>query len=405
MRVHAGFLLEIFGLGSIRLSDPACMSNLHGIHFQQLEAADTVAEIVTRALFKKLADMATTGLEIQPMQFVEIRGDTTMQECIDVVSLAVERVGAIPCLNLTSIAHEAERISTLSPDWLRQPSPFLLDLARTVDAVIVIQRDWTSLAALCSAEKMEAWNQAIGLLVEQQESRRIPYGLIAHPEAIGQDQLLVSRNEAYEAIEAAISADAGKIRALLGHAKEIIDNGRVLEIRTRNDGCMRCDLGRPVYQSDGCLDGSLVLNLPYGSLSFTVPEDSVQGTICFDRWRNVRDLTVTFDGGRISDISAANSPEPFADFVGTHTGDRDRISHIGIGVNPRIKRPTGLVTLDEIKSGMVFVAFGENRFMGGKNESTLNIDLVCSGATVLCDTRYLVREGRLALDCPIPPSQ
>ncbi len=340
--------------------------------------------------------MATIGLGIQASQHVEIRGDTSMQECIDAVSLAVERVGAVPCLNLTSIAHEAERIRTLSSDWLRRPSPFLFKLARTVDAVIVIERDWSSLAALCPAEKLEAWNQAVGLLVAQQESRRIPYCLIAHPKAKRQDQLLVSRNEAYQAIEAAISADVDEIRALLERAQKIIYNGRVLEIRTRNHGCMTCDLGRPIYRSDGRLNVSRVLNLPYGSLSFTVPEDSVEGTICFDRWRDVRDLVVAFDGGRISDISAANSPEAFADFVGTHSGDRDRISHIGIGVNPGITRPTGLTTIDECMSGMVFVAFGENRFMGGKNESTLNIDLVCSGATVLCDSRYLVREGRPA---------
>jgi len=356
-----------------------------------------VAEIVTGSLFKKLADMATIGLDLRPSQFVEIRGDTSMQECIDAVSIAVERVAAVPCLNLTSIAHEAERIRTLPRDWLRQPSPFLLNLARTVDAVIVIERDWSSLAAQCPAEKLEAWNQAVGLLVEQQESRRIPYCLIAHPEAIRQDQLLVSTNEAYEAIEAAISADVHEIRALLGSTQEIIDSGRVLEIRTRNQGCMRCDLGRPVYRSDGRLNSSLVLNLPFGSLSFTVPEDRVEGTICFDRWRDVRDLVVTFDGGRISDLSAANSPEAFADFVGTHSGDRDRISHLGIGVNPGIRRPTGLTTIDECKSGMVFVALGENRFMGGQNQSTLNIDLVCSGATVLCDSRVLVREGRLTV--------
>ena len=348
--------------------------------------------------------MATTGLDIQPLQTVEIRGDTSMQECIDAVSLAVERVGAVPCLNLTSIAHEAERIRTLSPDWLRRPSPFLLNLARSVDAVIVIERDWSSLATLCPADKLEAWNQAVGLLVEQQESRRIPYCLIAHPKAKRQDQLLVSRNEAYQAIEAAISTNVDEIRALLGRARKIIDNGRALEIRTRNHSCMRCDLGRPVYRNDGRLNSSLVLNLPYGSLSFTVPEDSVEGTICFDRWRDVRDLVVTFKGGRISELSAASSPEAFADFVGTHSGDRDRISHMGIGVNPGIKRPTGLTTIDECKSGMVFVAFGENRFMGGENESTLNIDLICSGATVLCDDRCLVREGRLALDHSIPPS-
>ena len=117
-----------------------------------------MAEIVTRALFKKLADMATSGLEIQPSQHVEIRSDTSMQACIDAVSLAVERVGAVPSLNVTSISHEAERIRTLPRDWLRQPSPFLFNLARIADAVIVIERDWSSLATQCPAEKLEAWN-------------------------------------------------------------------------------------------------------------------------------------------------------------------------------------------------------------------------------------------------------
>ena len=171
--------LPDFATGSECCPVPLRSSWRSGI--QQLQDLDSVAEIVTRALFKKLADMATSGLEIQPSQHVEIRGDMSMQECIDAVSLAVERVEAIPCLNVTSISHEAERIRTLPRDWLRQPSPFLFNLARTVGAVIVIERDWSSLAALCPAEKLEAWNQAVGLLVEQQESRRIPYCLIRKP--------------------------------------------------------------------------------------------------------------------------------------------------------------------------------------------------------------------------------
>ncbi len=81
------------------------------------------------SLYKKLADMAVAGLEIQPGQFVEIRGDAAMWKCIEAVSLAVETAEAIPCLNVTSMAHEAERIRTLPVDWIRCPSPFLLDLA------------------------------------------------------------------------------------------------------------------------------------------------------------------------------------------------------------------------------------------------------------------------------------
>ena len=52
--------------------------------------------------------MAVAGLEIQAGQFVEIRGDAAMWNCIEAVSLAVERAEAVPCLNVTSIAHEAD---------------------------------------------------------------------------------------------------------------------------------------------------------------------------------------------------------------------------------------------------------------------------------------------------------
>ena len=60
---------------------------------------------MSQSLYKKLADLATAGLGIQPSQFVEIRGDIAMWDCIEAVSLAVERVEAVPCLNVTSIAH------------------------------------------------------------------------------------------------------------------------------------------------------------------------------------------------------------------------------------------------------------------------------------------------------------
>ena len=502
------------------------------------------------SLYKKLADMAITSLDLQPGQFVEIRGDVAMWECIEAVSLAVERAGAVPCLNVTSIAHEAERIRSLPADWLRCPSPFLLDLANRAAATIVIERDWRPLSESCPPGRLTAWNQAIGVLVNQQDVRHVRNCMIAHPGAVRQDELLVPREEIYKTIESAIckrivsayeasnsvtlrtwsrlellkasiraaativierdwrplseSCPPGRLTAwnqaigvlvnqqdvrhvrncmiahpgavrqdeLLvpreeiyktiesaitwrrdvrrrragGHStmgelderirsvKQFIENGSVLDIRTRNGSRLECELGiadaspdggrhasespksrldapfygfgpqwgRPVFESDARLHGSPVLNLPFGSISFTVPETTVQGSICFRRWRNVQDLTFTFVDGCISEISAANSPRVFADFVGTHSGHRDRISHIGIGVNPGIQSPTGLISVDECKSGMLFVALGENRYLGGKNESTLNMDLTCPDSTVFIGSQCIVRDGRLTLDCQVP---
>ena len=350
------------------------------------------------SLYKKLADMAVTGLEIQAGQFVEIRGDSAMWKCIEAASLAVERAEAVPCLNVTSIAHEAERIRTLPVDWLRRPSPFLLDLATRADAAIVIERDWRQLTASCPSERLKAWNQAVGVLLNQQESRGIPNCMIAHPGAVPQDELLIPRGDVYRAMANAIDVDMIEMDRRVRTVKQIIENGSVLDMRTPNGGRLKCRLGgRPVFENDGRLN-SLVLNLPFGAISFTVPEATVQGSICIERWRNVHDLTLTFVDGRISGISAANSQKSFTDFIGTHSGHRDRISHIGIGLNPGIHAPTGNIGVDECKSGMLFFALGENRYLGGKNESTLNTDLTCPGATVLVGSRCIVRDGRLTLD-------
>ena len=351
------------------------------------------------SLYEKLADMAVAGLDIQPGQFVEVRGDAAMWNCIEAVSLALEKAEAVPCLNVTSIAHEAERIRTLPIDWLRRPSPFLLDLATRATAAIVIERDWRQLTASCPSERLKAWNQAVGVLLYQQESRHVPNCMISHPGAVRQEELLVPGGDIYRTMENAIDVDMTELDRRLRSVKQIIENGSVLDMRTPNGGRLKCQLGsRPVFENDGRLSDSLVLNLPFGAISFTVPESTVQGSICIERWRNVHDLTLAFVDGRISDISAANSPKSFTDFIGTHSGHRDRISHIGVGVNPSIHSPTGLIGVDECKSGMLFFALGENRYMGGKNESTLNTDLTCPGATVSVGSRCIVRDGRLTLD-------
>ena len=284
-----------------------------------------------------------------------------MWKCIEAVSLAVEKAEAVPCLNVTSIAHEAERIRTLATDWLRRPSPFLMDLATRATAAIVIERDWTQLVASCPSERLKAWNQAIGVLVNQQESRHVPCCMIAHPGALRQDELLVPRGDIYSIIENAINVDIIELDERVRSVKQTIENGSVLDIRSPNGSRLECQLGsRPVFENDGRLRDNSALNLPFGAISFTVPETTVKGSICFRRWRNAQDLTITFVDGRISDISAANSPKAFADFVGTHSGHRDRISHIGIGVNPGIQSSTGLISVDECKTarGCCSLPFG-----------------------------------------------
>ncbi|MGQ9587733.1 MAG: aminopeptidase [Thermoplasmata archaeon] len=52
------------------------------------------------------------------------------------------------------------------------------------------------------------------------------------------------------------------------------------------------------------------------------------------------------------------------------------IAELGIGFNPRIKRPIGYILPDEKVMGTVHLAFGSNRSYGGTSESTLHWDFV-----------------------------
>jgi leucyl aminopeptidase (aminopeptidase T) len=85
------------------------------------------------------------------------------------------------------------------------------------------------------------------------------------------------------------------------------------------------------------------------------------------------------------------------DLLGRHTGDADRISHVGVGLNPHLKSFIGWPLVDEHVHGALFVALGENRYLGGENESSLNIDFALPNATLICDDRVIVEHGKIVV--------
>ena len=46
----------------------------------------------------------------------------------------------------------------------------------------------------------------------------------------------------------------------------------------------------------------------------------------------------------------------------------------------------------------MFIAFGENRYMGGQNESSLNVDYIVPEPTIISGDRAIVEAGRLTID-------
>lgn len=135
-------------------------------------------------------------------------------------------------------------------------------------------------------------------------------------------------------------------------------------------------------------------NLPCGSIYTTVLEDSANGTVRIARIADGRDVVLTFSSGLVTSAEGPGA-ESVLPWLAEFGPDAGRISHVGIGLNPACSGGTGWTIVDEHRAGAVFLAFGENRYMGGANASGLNHDVVLDSASFLAGPRTLVRDGQL----------
>jgi hypothetical protein len=53
--------------------------------------------------------------------------------------------------------------------------------------------------------------------------------------------------------------------------------------------------------------------------------------------------------------------------------------------------------VDEHVAGCLFISLGENRYMGGQNETSLNVDYAIPATTLVADGRMIVAAGKLVV--------
>jgi aminopeptidase len=143
-------------------------------------------------------------------------------------------------------------------------------------------------------------------------------------------------------------------------------------------------------------------NFPDGEV-FTGPrEDATEGVVCFSfpavhGGREVDDVRLEFQGGRVVDASASKGAEFLLALLDMDAGARI-LGEIAIGTNYSIERYTKNTLFDEKIGGTFHAAIGASYpESGGTNESALHWDMVCdlrSGGQILVDNRPISENGR-----------
>ncbi|MFL5343424.1 MAG: aminopeptidase [Hyalangium sp.] len=339
-----------------------------------------------------VARRAVEGLGVQPGELIYVRDGAGRWEVLQEMVFALERRGATPLIELSTSEHRRRMLQQVEPSLLESWDRHRQGWMERIDRCLALHgADFDPQGVPEPA--LSAWAGAVARLTRTEEARRIPWMVVAIPNEARARSLGLPLETLEARVLPAILLGEDRLRGEIDAFLRAARQARTLTLVTRGGAC-RLTLdrtGRPWLDDDGVIQpidrerGAIVSNLPAGSIYTTVLEERTEGTVFLPRAGPAAEVVLTFEGGRITRAEASSGGEEFLARLDRHQGEPRRVGHLGIGLNPLIPQPLGWTLVDEHVHGAVFLALGENRYLGGANASTLNEDHALQGATLLAD--------------------
>ena len=207
------------------------------------------------------------------------------------------------------------------------------------------------------------------------------------------------------AVENALRADYSRIAATGRKLRELLDGtSHEVHITSKNGTDLKFRLAaRKCMVDDGILDdedlsaGTFQTTLPAGSVYVAPDETSANGTVVFDlpipqRGRLIRGLSWSFENGQVRRFVAEKNGDMIIPLWEKSSGDKSKFGVFGLGINHAAK--AGYLD-NTIVHGAVTLGIGDNKLIGGRNESTFGFQGTLQRSTVMINGRPAISEGKL----------
>ena len=360
---------------------------------------------------RSLADrVVNTSLRIRPDDTVLI---DTWQHTIplaDEIAFECKKAGAQPITLLNTDQLNWRVLAKIPIEYLRKRDRHALRMLDETSAAIFINgpenpATYRKIEAARLAATFENYQAFSEKLREKKiRSAYLAIGQVTKPRAktYGYNYLQWKR-----LVESASNADNGKMAQTGKKITTILGNGKQVEVTSDQGTSLRLEIGPyGARTEDGIVDeedldkGLYFTSIPTGIVAAAPVETSAEGTVYSDLpraqvGRLIKGLKWEFQNGRLVKSTAKQYPEAFQNLYDNARGDKDQIASLTIGLNPQNK-PMGFLN-DELGLGVVSIGIGENRAIGGNNNSDFEFSTAMAKATVKVDGRPLVEKGKLSL--------
>jgi leucyl aminopeptidase (aminopeptidase T) len=324
-------------------------------------------------LWRQVAARAVDGIDPPPRGLVVVRDRCGRPEPLWAVTVELERRGVTALTEIVPDQVLVEVLATTPPERLEGWSRHRAALLESADGVVSIAATLPPLEH-APQQAAAAWLRGRAAMHAVEARRGLPLMVLAVPTARLARDLGRPLGQLDRAALPAMAAPLAELRADIAAALARVAEAEALVLET--PGCrLVLHRGDRVWLSDdGQISpedrarGAVVSNLPAGSVYTTVLEGRTEGSVRLSSVDRARDVVLTFRAGRV-----------------------------GFGLNRRIPAETGWSLLDHHRAGAVFLALGENRYMGGANASTLNEDFLVAQPTLSAADHLVVDQGALNL--------
>jgi aminopeptidase len=338
---------------------------------------------------------------VRPGEHVLIDGRHDAMEYLEQLAHECELAGATALVIARSDERTHRRLAELSAQQLSSTSGPELEAFRAADVVMVVRMEDGDPRLFADVSPAQRGAQQHG----RKPILDVVFG--GGKRWIGTDFPTPAQAAAFGLEWSAFSGmfwrsmdvDYGELQQKADAAARLFEGAGTVRIRSPKGTDLTLGVaGRPIDKDVGLVGRETDLsNLPAGEICLAPLEDQADGTVVFDLafWdgRRIEDLEVRFERGVVTPVRAATEFEYFCGVLDSADGDARVIGELGIGLNPAVGEPCGYTLTDEKILGTVHLALGDNRMLGGVNDSSLHWDMMILRPTVAVDGRPLLDDG------------
>lgn len=358
-------------------------------------------------------NLVNQSLAVRPGEIVVIGGGPSEIELMAALQVAVSKAGGQPVVTLNLPRANKRAVLETPMEHLGQLPTAGLLLSKMADVFINVGSvQDPGLFADVPEERLAAGRQAGAPLARTFKNMRFRTATLGQTGGIPTAAYAESVGAAYDEVSSifwqAVAVPPEELATRAGQLGALMTDGAAVRVTSSAGTDLTFAVDRlPARINAGrvadiaAATGPTNVWLPAGEAYACVKPGSAKGTLVVPwttfRGTPVKNLRLTFEGGRMTALSADENAQMLKEFFAASDSDLAELSVLDLGVNPHSRTPTGSRYYSWEMGGMVTLALGNNGWAGGDNESDAALSLHVPGSTLAIGGKTVVQDGKLVM--------